>query len=162
MKIILLKFGLLFRPDEIDDYRIVSNETDFSSKSVLNNIELKSNDLDSKIIDRMSEKELNKRQIILKTIMNILCGIEKFDDELTQEVALQKQNEIESKRRIENFYSLNQTKFEKYVLNLNLLFILTIAVCLYVFFSIPPQLHIFSHINLNSTIYNESMNSVKN
>ncbi len=128
----------------------------------MNAIELKSNELDSKIIDNVSEKELSNRQIILKTIMNIVCGIEKFDNELTQEAAIKKQSEIESKRRIENFYSLNQTKFEKYILNLNLIFILTIAVSLYVFFSIPPQLHIFKHINLNTTIFNQTMNNAPN
>ena len=92
----------------------------------------------------------------MRTVLNILCGIERFENQLTQEAALQKQNEIESQRRIENFYSLNQTKFEKYILNLNLLFILSIAIGLYVFFSIPPELHIFKNINLNTTIYNQS------
>ena len=99
---------------------------------------------------------LSKRKRALKSLVSILCGFENFDDSESKEIAIQKQNQIESKRRVDNFYSLNQSKFERDILIINLVFILCIAIGLYFFFSIPPQYHIFKHINLkqfNTTNY---------
>ena len=91
-------------------------------------------------------------QNFIKLFMTFICGIDqgKTMPEKTQGELL-KQKRDETKRRIENFYSLNQTKSQTFILNINLVIIILTAIGLYVFFSIPPQYHIFKHINLNNT-----------
>ena len=86
-------------------------------------------------------------QKIYRSFRNIFCGFEDSNTLMDDD----KQKEIESQRRIESFQSLNQSKFERYILNTNLVVILVVAVALYVFFSIPPEFHIFSHVKLNRT-----------
>jgi hypothetical protein len=94
----------------------------------------------------------SRRRRILATLMNFVCGIE--SDELN-ELSLEAQSKLESLRRVENFYSLHQTKAERYILNVNLVIIILIAVGLYLFFSIPPELHIFSDLyNATSHVAN--------
>ena len=47
--------------------------------------------------------------------------------------------------------SIKQTKLEKWILNINLVIIVLVAIGLYVFFSIPPQYHIFQHLNVTKS-----------
>ena len=83
---------------------------------------------------------------------NLFCGFDWNSKQIgiENEVRIQNQNEI--KRRIEGFHSLKQTNFELFTLNFNLIIILFISISLFIFFSIPPQLHIFKHIHLNNTL----------
>lgn len=67
-----------------------------------------------------------------------------------------KQNENESRRRIENFYSLNRSKLERFILDMNLIVILVIATSLYIFFSLPYNiLHMTNFIKSNSTLFSD-------
>lgn len=120
------------RPDEIDD---------FTKVDLLAN----STDMNQSLIDKQEELEssnISRSKQTCQSFMSVFCGFE---------VAEQGQKASESKRRMESFFSLDQTLFEKIILNLNLVIILVIAVALYIFFSVPPQYHIFSHIQLNRT-----------
>lgn len=79
-----------------------------------------------------------KKSLFKKIVLNWICG---FDDEnkTTAAVGDASQEKIQ--------ISLNQTKFEKWILNTNLVFIICISVGLFIFFSIPPEKHIFKHLN---------------
>ena len=92
------------------------------------------------------QKEFNFKNFLL----NLFCGFDCDAVDRTHELSVQNKNE--TKRRIESFHSLKQTKFEKIALNFNLVLILITSVSLFIFFSIPPQLHIFKHIHLNHTL----------
>ena len=96
----------------------------------------------------VSVASMSKKQKLIKHLLSLLCGFERADNK-AKEMRLELQKRIELKKRLESFNSLNQKKMEKYILNVNLIIILTIATGLFIFFSIPPQLHIFKHINLN-------------
>lgn len=114
----------------------------------MNELELK------KECEKDVEIVISKKSQYMNACLSFMCGYEELNDILDEKkMDLQKQNE--TKRRIENFYSLNQSKFEKIILNFNLVLILIIAVSLYVFFSIPPQLHIFKNVRLSS---NQTLN----
>ena len=95
----------------------------------------------------------SKCKSVSNTLVSLLCGyeleIEGDMDRMAAESSLQQKDE--AKRRFESFRSLNQTRWEKCILNFNLVLILCISIGLYVFFSIPPQQHIFKYIQLNST-----------
>lgn len=133
------------RPDETDDYRILNQSMDQNSEVILNEIELRS----SKEID----VEHRSKNECISGLMNFVCGFDELSQQAdrpsTQKLQVQKQSE--AKRRIENFYSLNQSKKSKLILNVNLILIILIAIGLYIFFSIPPQYHIFKNLNKNST-----------
>ena len=93
-------------------------------------------------------------------MLSLFCGIEKLSASAkgSNDKMIIKQNESESRRRVEKFYSLNRSKFEKYILDINLVLILLIATGLYIFFSLPHKLLHFNnnnYINLNSTSYSE-------
>lgn len=77
----------------------------------------------------------------IKRIYN--CVLELICELIANELSLQRQNE--HKRRVESFNSLDQTKFEKTVLNSNLVLIIIISIGLFLFFSIPPK-YIFRNI----------------
>jgi hypothetical protein len=132
------------RPDEIDDFRIHLPDGQNDS---LNEIELQVD-----IIRRSSEQK-NRSGCFRRFFLRIFCGYEQnelINDE-SNEKMLKKQTENESRRRVNNFYSLNRTKFERYVLNINLCIILMIATGLYVFFSVPHKLYQFEYNALNAT-----------
>ncbi len=132
------------RPDESEDFAKKYDTSDTSHS----NAEFELEDLISKSkLDQTSESQ-SRLDKICKTFIGVFCGFE----EASTQLDAKKQNEIECQRRVENFQSLNQTKFEKWILNVNLVIILAVAVALYVFFSIPPEYHIFSHIKLNQTL----------
>lgn len=96
----------------------------------------------------------SKRKKFLDLVLNIFCGIE------TKKTSETEQKRDEAKRRLESIDSLNQTKFEKYILNSNLIFIIVIYIFLMTFFSIPPRLHLFKHVHFNRTefFHNHNLN----
>ena len=134
------------RPDEIDDFRIQS--PDYPNDSV-NDIELEVQF--SK--EPSEEASQSEKGWLKKACLRIFCGYEKsqLDGDESNEKMLKKQTETESRRRVDNFYSLNRTKFEACFLNMNLCIILLIAIGLYVFFSVPHQLFHFEHNAMNVT-----------
>ncbi len=133
------------RPDESDDFAKKYNSSDSNaSKS-----EYELDDLIQQKKHVQSTGSLSRLRKVYLSLMGVFCGYQDSGTELD----VSKQHQIECQRRVENFQSLNQTKFEKCILTVNLVIILIVAVVLYVFFSIPPEYHIFSHIKLNQTIF---------
>ena len=130
------------RPDETDDYRILDRSDEQNSQTILNEVDLKN------LNNSNNENTEKRRTRYLNTILSLVCGFEELLDD-NDEKKLEYQKQSETKRRVENFYSLNQTKSSKIILNINLIIILSIAIGLYIFFSIPPELHIFKDLNLN-------------
>lgn len=151
------------RPDESDDYRQRDNlDSSVTSQPILTDVELNAN-MDYRIRSSSSSdvtgSSVGKMQRFFDGFVNILCGIERSfgnDDTMNVKHELQKYNE--SKRRVENFYSLNQTKFQKNILNFNLAIIVIISVSLYVFFSIPPETYLFNNVHLfnSSALFNQT------
>lgn len=135
------------RPDETDDFRILNQSMDQNSEVILNEIELNT--------EKEMDIEDNNRNECLNGFIRFVCGFEEHDKQgnKTKSKKFQIQKHSEAKRRIENFYSLNQSKKSKIVLNINLVLIFLIAIGLYIFFSIPPQYHIFKHLKANSTLF---------
>ena len=131
------------RPDEIDDFRIHLPD---DQNDLLNEIELEVS------VGRPSEPK-NRTGCFRKAFLRVFCGYEQnqLSTDESNEKMLQKQTENESKRRVNNFYSLNRTKFERYLLNINLCIILMTATGLYVFFSVPHKLYQFEYVALNAT-----------
>ena len=133
---------------------IVTIENELENINGVNSITISNSNTSVKIKDKFEmqiENESNrkekksKRRKIADLLLNIFCGIEsKKVDETQQKIE-------ESKRRLESINSLNQTKFEKYILNVNLVFIILLYIFLMTFFSIPPQKLIFKHVNFNLT-----------
>lgn len=120
------------RPDEIDDF----TKADFIHEST---------DMSRNLIEKQEKLEdtnLSQSKKVYQLFMSVFCGYEEAEEGQTAS---------ESRQRMKNFFSLEQTRSEKLILNFNLIIILIVAVGLYVFFSIPPQYHIFSHIKLNRT-----------
>jgi hypothetical protein len=103
--------------------------------------------------DHVVVGETHKSSRFRVAFLSLVCGIE--DDHKQTGSSQDEQrilkNNLEFQQRMANFTSLKQTKFEKSILNVNLVFILALAVGLFVFFSIPPELHIFKNVNLNLT-----------
>lgn len=133
------------RPDETESETL----KDISDNSDLKLIKSPKNQLKIELQPELQVKFVNisRSKKIYRSFISIFCGY----DVKQSEDNIQLQNSKEKQRRIESFESLNQTKFERFILNINLCIILTVAVALYVFFSIPPEWHIFSHIKLNRT-----------
>lgn len=135
------------RPDETDDFRILNQSMDQNSEVILNEIELKT--------EKEVDIEDKNRNECLNGLIKFVCGFEEFDQQgnksMSKKFHVQKQSE--AKRRIENFYSLKQSKKSKICLNINLILIVLIAIGLYIFFSIPPQYHLFQHLKANSTLF---------
>ncbi|CAF0765506.1 unnamed protein product [Brachionus calyciflorus] len=133
------------RPDESDDYRTLDQSIEQNSEVILNEIELK---------DEKKKEEQDDKSECVNTFLNFVCGFEEItgESEWMRDQKFLMQKKIESKRRVENFYSLNQAKKSKILLNVNLVIILLIASGLYIFFSIPPQYHIFKDLKLNTTL----------
>ena len=71
----------------------------------------------------------------INLLLSLVCGIEKLDDRKKQ-LSFQTQRKLEQQRKLDSINSLNQTRREKWILNLNLILILTIASLLFIFFSI--------------------------
>lgn len=132
------------RPDEVDDFGQSPNDNESISEIELA-IDLQP--VESKVV------HLSRKNRLVRTILSICCGFDKSNSNINEsnEKMITRQNETESRRRVENFYSLNRTKFEKYILNINLCLILLIATCLYVFFSVPHGLQLFKKAHLNGT-----------
>ena len=121
------------RPDELDDYRVpVGDEHSEFSMSAEAEFGRRAN------TDTSDEQEERK---ILEVITSIFCGFETIgegnDQDEKSRADMERQRQSESRRRIESFYSLTQTYSERLILNINLIFILVIAIGLFVFFSIP-------------------------
>jgi hypothetical protein len=95
-------------------------------------------------------EEANVWKRIRVKLLSLICGVESEELLSVEHVELQRQAELE--RKLQNFRSLTQKTWEKVVLNANLLLILSIAIGLFIFFSIPPQLHIFKNVTYNETI----------
>ena len=165
---------------EIENYRLI--RTTYWTKKIKDkrpdesndlNMELNSYDNKASTIEDEEVSNINKFQMQIETttsnnfetkkikdfLINFCCGFENSFDKASE---LSNQKISEEKRRIESFESLNQTKFERFVLNINLILILSISVGLFIFFSIPPQKHIFKHIHLNETflINNMTLNHI--
>lgn len=129
------------RPDESDDFRKrTDSNLDCISDPILST-ELEVNP-SQKSITLIHESAVSpKIRQITSVLVSLLCGYELQDDENCDDIKAKSalQQKDEAKRRLENFHSITQTKFEKWILNLNLALILLIAISLYVFFSIPPE-----------------------
>lgn len=110
----------------------------------------KTNVISPESIDSLTPNEQTKFQRFKKILLSLLCGIEEDVDQ--HEVGSYGHAQAENQKRIAHFHSLKQTKFQKIILNVNLGIILCIAAGLYIFFSIPPQSHIFKHVTLNQTL----------
>jgi hypothetical protein len=138
------------RPDESDDYRLVKDENE--SENV---IELRSKEISSSI----ENATISTSERVLKVLIEVVCGFERFDSQSIREESAKRQNELESIRRVENFRSLCQTKPERLILNINCLAIFALSIGLFVFFSVPPEHHIFKHlVELNiSNLNNQSL-----
>jgi uncharacterized pyridoxal phosphate-containing UPF0001 family protein len=150
------------RPDESDDFTSeldLKNQIYVESAAELN--EENPNEQENPVAS-------SKRKRFYRVLLNVLCGFDKQDENKAAQAKedywpeeaelgnrlngnLSKQKHKEAKRRYEIFHSLLQSKFERYILNVNLVIIISIAVVLYIFFSIPLKYHIFKHISLNST-----------
>lgn len=139
------------RPDEDEDFtklhdtdtfKIPLTDSDFELE------ELKSKDADVQI---KSSKGGNRVKKIFNSFLSVFCGYEDMQKRSGNEIKEEK--ECESKRRFESFYSLNQTRFERTILNINLVIILLVAISLYIFFSVPVEYHIFKHVKLNRTSF---------
>lgn len=133
------------RPDELDDftkneYSGVAGQPFKSELEVHSSFEMTDLKSDQNLYPSVKENK------ILKGLLSLFCGFEYSQ----QKINTQKSDE--SKRRIESFNSINQTKFERFILNINLLIIILVAISLFVFFSIPPEYHIFKNVNLNLTM----------
>ena len=145
------------RPDELDDYRVrISDEQSefaMSSDEEFGKAERRPK------TDKSTDEEVqiaSGKTKILEVITSVFCGFESIGDESDDKdeksrADMERQRQSESRRRIESFYSLNQTYAERLILNINLIFILAIAIGLFVFFSIPPEFHILSHLK-NATM----------
>ena len=94
---------------------------------------------------------------LINLLLSLACGFEKIDDK-SKELNLQTQTRIEKQRKLDSINSLNQTRLEKWTLNLNLILLLSVAITFYIIFSIPPHLHFFnknvfpSQVNLTNLI----------
>lgn len=141
------------RPDESDDFEDSNHAYDNRTISIVDefNPSIEINQFHMQL--DVQTKETATAQPMLKRVytffLDLFCG---FDTS-----SLETQKENESKRRIESFNSLNQPKFELYILNGNLILILIIAIGLFIFFSIPPQYHIFKHIHFNQTFIHKNV-----
>jgi hypothetical protein len=138
------------RPDESDDYHTAEETVDQHPLTDMDSI---ATTVIKKSPDEADngEKETKPRKgvkQILGLFLKFICGIDSAE---TDDLSLEAQARLESIRRVENFYSLNQSKLEKYALNVNLVLIILIAVGLYAFFSIPPELHMFRGLINNAS-----------
>lgn len=111
-------------------------------------------ELNTKSTKNIVDKSLSDRsscKIATETLVSLVCGYEPETEGNIDQIAAKSdlQQRDEAKRRFESFRSLNQTRREKFILNFNLVLILLISIGLYVFFSVPPQLHIFKNLNLD-------------
>lgn len=106
----------------------------------------------NKISPPVEKAEANSSfiDILKKHFLSLICGVEGNHDNSFEN--MQRLKQLEHEQRVRNFESLKQTKFEKIVLSVSLGIILSIAVGLFIFFSIPPQLHIFKNVSYNQTI----------
>ena len=140
----------------------VDNEAALFTKTELkssNSIELTTST--NKRIETQMELNQPASSYDLKFFLNLLlslaCGFEKIDDR-NKELNLQAQTRIEKQRKLDSINSLNQTRLEKWTLNLNLILLLSVAITFYIIFSIPPHLHLFnknvfpSQVNLTNLI----------
>ena len=57
---------------------------------------------------------------LINLLLSLACGFEKIDDR-KKELNLQAQTRIEKQRKLDSINSLNQTRLEKWTLNLNLI-----------------------------------------
>lgn len=119
------------RPDEKDDFRDSTSKSEAASELV-NNIEMEY------IIRAKNEKEILKQsqpKSFFSSVVSSVFGLADLGD--TQKVKETEMNEAQ--RRADTFDSLNQTKWEKIILNTNLVFICSIAVTLFIVFSLPDE-----------------------
>lgn len=135
------------RPDEQDDFSKDPQNFSVESSQLLG-LGHKDNEQKNEV---RFEAKVGKLKKAFMFLVNVFCGFSNNEDQAD----LKHQNIVESNRRKETFWSLGQTRFERLVLNVNLFFILAIAVLFYVFFSIPPEHHVFKHVHLNRTWLNK-------
>ncbi len=141
------------RPDESDDFN--SRSTPGYDNKGYENIEFQLNTNNSKAglsdgiassktqdVEQLSKVTSNNsksnKKMFVDAFLSLMCGFE--NNEIGAE---EQQTKKESKRRVENFYSLNQSRKEKIILYFNLVLICLIAIGLYIFFSIPPEKFLF-------------------
>jgi NADH:ubiquinone oxidoreductase subunit C len=97
-----------------------------------------------------NSKASGLKNTFLEHFYKLICGFDRHESEVSQAKS-EKQKIVEAGRRLESFYSLNQSKKDRIILNINLILIILIAIGFFIFFSISPEEHIFSNINLNIT-----------
>lgn len=140
------------RPDETDDFRQEKSDN-IDQTHALDSMANSEAKINNEPEVKSDEKESNR---MLDIFLNVICGLEAekvgvSDEEANEntKAAAEKQAKQESMRRVQTFYSLNQSKLERYVLNINLVIIIVIAIGLYTFYSIPPEYHIFKGVPIN-------------
>jgi hypothetical protein len=149
----------LKREDESQDYSH-RNESD-SNELMLGKSDVNGNFIQSQNVSSADEfsyteeqsRSNNNNKSLFTRVFKLICGFDKNESAISQ-VELNKQKLLEKNRRLESFRSLNQPRFERSILNKNLIVIILVAVSFYIFFSIPPEKHIFRHIKLNQTLNN--------
>jgi len=120
------------RPDEKDDFRVDKNDLILTTEPIPEELNEKEKTLKSETVSELKSN-------VFSSAMSSIFGLTDLDNKQVQLI----QSQDESQRRIDAFNSLNQTKSEKIVLNLNLFLILGIAVGLFTVFSLPVEYSVF-------------------
>ena len=94
------------RADESDDYTQTEKNQFSPSDTELEDMNSKVN-----IIDYKSNPDGAPKSKLWSIVLDLVCGFERFENKINDTARLAKQQAIETQRKIESFYSLNQTKF---------------------------------------------------
>lgn len=121
------------RPDENDDLRENNKIPMGHSKNLVNDIEM------TNMVDNSTKSTAKAPTSVFSSAFSSVFGLA---DQDTKAQNITKQ--LESQRRADTFDSLNQTTFEKIILNSNLVFILLVAASLFVVFSLPDEYSLFT------------------
>ena len=135
--------------DAYDMGYIKNNTIELSTKT---NVEPFLNASVPDIIPERTPVSPNELKRFVDLLLSLTCGFERIDSQ-SKDLDLRAQTKSEKQKMLDSFNSLNQNRFEKWILNLNLGLILVISASLFIFFSIPPSQHVFSDVivKMNST-----------
>jgi hypothetical protein len=115
------------RPDDAREETLVEQVTKHSSIYFTNSQQPLAKINTNKNEDIEVEVKV-KRQLWKKILINWICGLN--ENETKSET---------SKINGDLSISIEQTKFQKYILNVNLVIIICVAIGLFIYFSIPPK-----------------------
>ena len=114
------------RPDELDRYKALSDP--------ITNVEIEA----YKLKEQDEVKQIKESSFFISAVGSVF-GLTDLGDEEKE----QSQQREEAQRRADTFESLNQTRWEKVVLNINLVFICLSSAVLYILFSLPDEYSIW-------------------